>query len=99
MKLRADLGDDCWVSKGAKWEGGGEAWECIDETEGPRRRWSSRCCFYIRNVASGRIYEYPWERGHTESQENEYYLDEIREVTRTEEQVTVTKVTYIPVQP
>lgn len=96
-ELRVLLEDDPYYEKGRPLDGEGR-WFVVDHVDtNARRRWYVLQLGYFRNEKSGKIYEFPWDQGLTESQENEYYFDKIREVTRHEELVAGAKVTYKPV--
>ena len=70
--------------------------EEVYEDEGENRRWSQSMLTVV-NVGEDNLYAIEWERGLTESQENEYY-DQPYKVTLETKEVTITTTTVVPVK-
>lgn len=87
----------CLVGKGDAAEHEGWRFEVECDVEDRGRRWSKFVETYVRGLVSGRYWKLSHDVALTEIQESEWNFVPPKEVTRHEEQVTVTKVTWKPV--
>lgn len=64
-----------------------DGFEVVDSWEGDERRWVITECLVIK-TPSGKYYQFSWDRGKTEYQENDYDWSQYEEVTPVEKIVT-----------
>lgn len=67
-----------------------EGFKVVDLVEGEDRRWTRLCAVIIKSPTD-RFYRYYYDKGLTENQDDEYYVDTVDEVQAVE-RVTTTVV-------
>lgn len=64
--------------------GGHEDFRTIEESYGYKHRWSIDVKLIVQQVSTGKFYEFKFNEGLTESQEDEFYDNELIEVEEVE---------------
>lgn len=74
-----------------------EGFEVVDRQEGDARRWSQWVRIFIK-APSGKFYEWGYDQGLTEYQENEYEDNRVREVIPKDKTVVVRTWIKVPTE-
>lgn len=97
--LKTIIKDDssCLVRTGDEAEHEGWKFEVVADVEHGGRRWSKNVDTYVQGLVSGRHWELSHDIALVESTDSSWNIQPPKEVTKHEEQVTVTKLTWKPV--